>query len=649
MNTKTIILGLLFLNLDLAVSQTLSADTEIYGTVEIEKLKKLVIDKKIKYDSQLAYFDPSSFFKEPLYEFKYDLTKDNSLVISDLFKFNSQTFTFKYGNLKDFYPNVNRDKRGLFISWPQKIVEFERLELLTGSGNVHYSHIFNNSEIVDWNKKIKIAAGVSHYFVEDFFNKSLGQSDFSGTYRFCLSTVKSEHFIRVCSSRYRVGKKNDQFAMAPIPETITAKAFVLNQTAKLSDRIPIPNEKMFRFFAELSSGESIEFLTSPPTTTFLDGYKDNEVAFFYGVGEPPLGHSLSPAFPKKGLQKIYISKENDWLSAVPRGQLYVYAQGSPFGVFQRQLVFEKLNTNTDRLFYSHRRPEISYLEKFEAKVLVNPTIKVRQNNQEIQLKFDKNNKSDSVMNSTRLDQATLQLKSSKDYDYFENQFEYEMENKKYSSLLRVYKEPHRQLTYLQTGSLSSQGIIFFSQIKYKHWFQDLFRSLSDRYSFLRWGVSGTYVRSLTPFSVNGMDKKTFQALDLNLLYRWEQGLEFKTPTLGTLIGIRSIDYSEVHANLIGLGGFYQSLIPGWLEYLTPPFEFFDDPKYIHLQLTYYPSTLTKQTTLTTNIQSELNLILHKKTWSFNIGGNFHRFGVNSTDENLSLNVLMFNIGASKLF
>ena len=168
------------------------------------------------------------------------------------------------------------------------------------------------------------------------------------------------------------------------------------------------------------------------------------------------------------------------------------------------------------------------------------------------------------------------------------------ENKKaWVAHYELYRGYASEVSGAFTGVVSSSGqAAAMGEVMASTWLEDL--GFSDRtFALQRWGIFASYFKAFSPITLPTGDViNEFSAISGTLRYNLLHGLINRDQLFGVVLSIQRIGLSSLHDTMAGGGGYWGRAMPKVLDDLFNIFDFMKKPKYLEIDLSYYPFSLS---------------------------------------------------------
>lgn len=571
------------------------------------------------YNRGLFYDQKGHGVDIPPMELEYDLSRDEgkTLMVGDAVM-NQNTFLFAfvtYGKIDARLSSVIRSDESsrsvLVMRWPEALFRGGTIEMISKTGSVLWKMEITPEMIAAWKERlegyksaIKLPADqaktgifANQYIEEDVKGKKIPFFQQRENFRFCLTSVEGRNQGRLCSRWYATRTTGKKVVMGTIPvDPITPRVLVENEPAEIKGSYKIPGELPVRFFAELRSGETCDFVSRPEKLQLMDIVntpKPNEVRLI-GTGTPPTipTQVLNPDeygfFTRTlGFESTIGDTRKYWMVTIPTDRPYLYFSGNGGGLFKQPLGLDDVPNFRSRPYVHYRTPQGTYTDDF--KIYGRKTEKVEVGSSQNSVVVDDDHEFVwyfGAPNRGEINRSYLDVK---------------YRGKTYRSYFEVYKGFPRELSGRFSGILSSSGIIVMGEVAYNQWFEDVFGWTNYWLARQRWGISAKYFRSLNQISVSSAgDKAPLSVITADLKYRLSPGLWGRDETLGLIGSYQSVTFGELKAPMAGAGAFWARSMPRVFDDIFNLMPFMRYPKWVDMELIFYGMSMKSDVKLETN-------------------------------------------------
>lgn len=584
--------------------------------------------------SKALYFDQidNGVILPPM-ELEYDLTAQDGKELSvGNVVLNEKNFFFALVPLAKGHSQLNQvisaseaSKYTLLMMWPEKLLSYGKVEMISRTGDVLWSHTFSDADRKGWEKKLAdwrkalVGKGVpankvgrsgifgSQYGIIDVASAKIPFWDQKESFRFCLIQAEGRGSTKICSQRYGSKSTPTSLIMGKVRvDAPTPRVLVNNEEAPLKKVVPVSVENPTSFFAELGSGESYEFVTVPNKLQLMDisDLSKPNLLKIVGYDTRPLGRSiiLNPdqygSLTKMlGFEATIGDPRKFWMSTIQRDNPYIYLPGQVGGVFKQRFELSEIPRAQSRVYLDKRTPIGTYIDgiKLEGRKQPVAIVSSEQNSAE-------ENPKDPAAFIWKF-RATERGKINRSY------LNVNFEGKTYRSYYEIYKGYPREVSGRFTGVVASGELIFLGEVAYNQWFEDLFGWTNYWASRQRWGLSGKYFQSLNQMKVDAAGNTApFNVLTIDLKYRATPGLWGRDESVGGILSYQSVTFDKVKAPMLGVGAFWARSMPRVFDDLMNLFPFMNYPKWVDMEFLYYVSSMDANVVL----NSPMSLNFHGK-------------------------------------
>lgn len=568
----------------------------------------------------------------PPMELEYDLSgKDGKVLKLGDLEISDENFSFSLVPLEKGHPQLKQvlgsnegRKMTLMMKWPEKLLNNGTLEMISRNGNVLWTHTFTDEDREEWKKKqlawrkALVGKGIDAKKLgrAGIFGAQFGIIDLESAkapfwgqkeyFRFCLAQTDGRNSTKICSQRYGVKSSGSSIMMGKVRvDATTPRVLVNNEEAPLKKIVPVSAENPTAFFAELSSGESYEFVTVPNSLQLMDIAEGKEANTLRIVGFETRPTGPSVILNKEqygylttllGFEPTIGDKRQFWATTIQKNEPQIYLPGRGGGIFKQRFELSELPRAQSRIYLSKRTPIGTYIDgvKLEGRKQPISTVSTDQNSVAVNPK----DPASFVWNF----RATERGKINRSY------LNVDFNGKTYRSYYEMYKGFPRELSGRFTGVAVSGDFAILGEVAYNQWFEDLFGWQNYWVSRQRWGVSAKYFQSFNQLKVDTAGaKETLTVLTVDAKYRATPGLWGREESVGAILSYQSVTF-KVAAPMLGVGAFWARSMPRSIDNLFNYLPFMSYPKWVDMEFLYYVSPLDSNITL----NSPMSLNFHGK-------------------------------------
>ncbi|MGZ3775651.1 MAG: hypothetical protein ACXVCY_17520 [Pseudobdellovibrionaceae bacterium] len=653
-----------------APASTKSSANTTKNNEEIPAAKRsLLKSAAVKGFSKPMYFDQldNGVILPPL-ELEYDLSDGKSLKLGNV-TFEEKSFSFAllplgkaHPQFKGILSDSEAAKPMLIMFWPEALLSHGNIEVISHTGTVLWSHSFSDEDRQKWQKNLAdlrqklISKGVpsqkisrAGIFGSQFaFDAELmkaalqGKKDF---FRFCISQTDGRNTAKMCSQKYGTKSSGHDFVMGKLRMSSTARVLVQSEEAPLKNDISVAADTPASFFAELSTGESYEFVTWPNKLQLMDIADTNKpnVLRIVGYGTRPIGHSVilnpdqySTLTKLLGFEATIGDSRKFWAMAVLQNDPKVYLPGQGGGVFKQRFELSEIPRALSRVYLSDLTPTGTYIDGIELTGRKQPTAKISTSQNFA--KEDSKNPASFTWNFGALERGKINR----------SYLNVEVDGKLYKSYFEIYKGYPRELSGRFSGLQASGSMVIMGEIAYNQWFEDLFGWTDYWMSRQRWGVSAKYFQSFNKLKVDAAASSVgLNVMTVDLKYRLTPGLWGRDESVGGMLSYQNVSLETLKDSMVGVGAFWARSMPKVFDDLFNLVPIMRYPKWVDMEYIYYVSSMDSKVTL----NSSMSLNFHGKVlWSEHVFGEagfgMKRYGFTdaSLNQKAALNTFYGTVG-----
>jgi hypothetical protein len=611
----------------------------------------------------------------PRMELEYDLTTKNgaALTIGDV-EINDQNFFFALVPVAKFHPKLTSiigpteaGKMALVMKWPEPLMQKGTLELISRTGSVIWKQEISEEGRAAWNKKLfewKMGLEEKGVKTERLSRNSVfatqfgildvgsqGLKAFDESFRFCLNQSQGRSHSRLCSQRYVIRGPRSNLKMSKVKTTAQPRVVLQSKTAPLKLQIPVEMNMPTNFFAEMSGGESYEFIAVPNKLNLMDlsDTQNADKLRVVGWGTRPTAPSrvLNPddysSFTKAiGFESTIGDMRKFWEANISADDPKLYLPGQGGGVFAQRFELAKVPQANARPYLELHTPTGTYIDgvKLYGKKLRDLKITSVQNEIEIDEK--------DPQYFTWYFQAFERGEMNRSY------LSMNYQGKEYKAFYEIYKGFPREFSFRLSGLLAASGEnVFMGEAAYNQWFEDVFGWTHYYLGRQRWGISAKMFKSINHLTVSSRgDKADLSVVDVDLKYRFVPGLWGRDETLGAMLSYQEIVFDKIKAPMIGAGAFWGRSMPKVFDNIINYVPGMNYPKWVDMEFIMYPVSLSSQVTLQTNFAMNFHgKVLWSKHWFGEAGFGIKRYAIvdNSLQQKAALTTFYGTVGLGLSF
>ncbi len=519
---------------------------------------------------------------------------------------------------------------------------------------VAWSQAVNEEMRADWRKKVvryktpylRLHEG-STWGLTDLPAKALHAFRQGAAFRVCLSKQNSEiEKLKVCSAPYAFQKLgNGRTQVAPLKQTFEATVSLKDKAIGKSGLVNAPLGKELALKISFGDGQTIEISSQPRPLDLLDVVesKDGREVVLTGRNSQPLGKKKIIERPAMHFwAPSGYAQDTVWQVALPKDAPTIRILGAFNVPFTFLFRFEKLPTENDRLFVKEASSTGTYSS--EPVLFGYSTKKGKVESTEIQVEREDDHRFEWTFGAPNQGQRNRARITLLDPD---------KTNSKWVAHHELYRGFPFEASARLTGVLdTSAQVIIFGEIAASVWLETL-GFQNEWISRNRWGLTGRYLKSLTPFkSTQGATVKDFTAMNGDLKYNLVRGIWNRDQLFGVMGSLQRVEIAGLSTNMVGAGVYWARTMPKLFSDLFDKFPLLDYSKYVDVEFVYYPVAASGSVTSTTSY----NLNFHGKVfWSQRLYGEagfgIHQYGIRDTAKNAKLDfaVAYGNVGMGIIF
>lgn len=559
-------------------------------------------------------------------QFDYDMTlnQNRSLKIGR-FELSEKTFRVELKTMGQLHPKLKEilsaseaKKMILAIKWPRELFYDGLMELISRDGEVLWKYELTAEIKKEWeDEAASMSAQISGRKEKTNKSREVLKSNRDSAasfvfkdpsslpifkqkqpFRFCFTKTVDLLVTRLCSQRYGVKFNGKTPFLLAVSSDVSPRVILQKEQAELKGSLEVPPEIPFSFYAEMASGQSYEFISPPPHLKVVDLAEtlNPQMVRIVGYDLAPLTlHSIlnpdqySNLTTVLGFQATIFDPRKFWMTEISKEDPVLYFPGPGGGVFKQTFTLNDIPKARARPYLAEATPEGTYLSEKVVYGRKLPKDKIESD----QLKIRVSKKNPSVFEWT--------FAAPKSAEYNRSFVQITHEGKVYKSYYELYRAYSNELS-LRLGILASEGINVLAEGAYNHWFESLFGWSDNVFSVQRWGISTKYFSSLNPLSLsNNQTKVNLTVLNVDLKYRFTQGLWLRDETTGLMLSHQEITFGSLKAPMVGGGWYWARSMPKVFDDFFNLFPFMNYPKWVDLEFIYYAVPLKSDIRLNNNL------------------------------------------------
>ncbi len=504
---------------------------------------------------------------------------------------------------------LNRYLTTVSFRWPEALTKTGDLTVENTNGKLLWAKEITDEDLASWKSE---SAFANAEMMNGHKDHSWGQFDVPLSefrflcsqmpFRICLTKKNSDlERLQICSRPYVTRVSKDQITLysAKVSAKI-AQGFSLNKrpmpkTGVLNFTFGTP----FHIKMVYSDSSSIDLSTQPADPKLLDvvqGQKASDI-IITGMGAQPLGRVKVIQRPKNFFwSPTGYSQDRIWRIKMNRQNPTVRILGTfniPFTLFFNA---DRIPQESDRVYVkdSHSTgtygssPLVEGYNPGSAKISSNEISATQTDSYHFKWTFAAPKKGED--NRAKL----LVLSPNQD--------------KPWMAHYRLYRSYPYEISARMTGIIdSSFTVIILAEISAAAWFDTLASINNSVISKQRWGIAGQYFKGLTPIQTSGgSNVNDFSVAALDLKYNLIPGVWHRDEIVGLNTSFERVTIAGLTANLGGVGLYWARTMPKIFNDIFNVVPVFEYPKYVDMQLTYFPLAADSVTTPGTSF----NLTFH---------------------------------------
>lgn len=546
--------------------------------------------------SKPIYFDILGSKEMPVPLFDYKLLEKGTQLQMGPVIIDEKTFSFGLRRLNEIDTKwAVPGESYFFVKWPESFFTEARIELLSRDGNAIWKKELRKEDLQAWKKtvrkELKSPKSSIHQinWATEFKSTNLPLQGLADGFRFCISRLQENAQERLCSQNYVVRQAGAQTLLGRLKEMTTARVLLEGEAAPDFGEIKAEAGLPIRFFAQLATGETLEFSSKPLPVAWSDFTKLEGTDLYTVVGHevPPIGkyRIINPErYPKwvkaVGFEPTILDNRKFWAIQVKSADPWLYFQGETGGLFRHPLPINKAPASKIRLHLSKRTPTGTYRDGVKLKGRKQASTNLSSQDYQI-TDFSANEFTWSfkAKNNARINRSTLLLNDG---------------GQSYHAYYELYKGYSNELSTRLSMILSTSGLILMGEAAYNIWFEDVLGWDNYYFSKQRWGLGAKFFQSITKFNVKGYGDATLNVLNVDLKYRLTPGLWTRDESHGLMASYQNFDanlqITSFKVPMMGVGWFWARSMPKSIDEIFNLIPFMNYPKWVDMEFIYYAAS-----------------------------------------------------------
>lgn len=620
------------------------------------------------YNQALSFGPEETGLLLPPAEIEYDLSLNGGrdLRIGNIL-FSEKTFVVTLRSLNSVSPALARElgPRGtelsLILRWPEALMPSGSLEMISRTGTVLWKYDVTEAQVEAWKKQLgdwreilSRQGAPSQATRGGLFATQLAISDLKAlgaplwdqreTFRFCLARSGPQGQSRICTRRMGVQRRGSALVLAPLPFSSAARVVVMNQNAPEKGVVPVPADTTAQFYADLASGESVEFVTPPPNLDLVDLSDTSKRGTLRvsGFGVRPVNPHLILNPDQYGRLTVLLGFEPTigdtrkfWAAALKERDPKLYFPGPEGGVFRQRFQLAEIPRAAARPHLHRQTPKGTYVDGAWLTGRKLPTSKVESKQLEARAvegdenlfywKFEAKKKG-------QINRSYLTVSEG---------------GKSYRSYFELYRAYANELSVRASGVAGSSNFLFLGEVAYNHWFENLL--WWDQYWLTkqRWGLSAKSFTSLNQLPVGAGQSANLSVTNVDLKYRLTPGLWTRDETLGAMLSYQDVVFGDISAPMLGVGAFWARSMPRAFDELFNYLPYMNYPKWVDMEFIYFVNPLKANVQLAATMALNFHgQVLWRDNFFGEAGFGFKRYAIrdNSINRQAALNTIYGTVG-----
>lgn len=490
----------------------------------------------------------------------------------------------------------------LSFKWPVDLASSGTITIETPKRRVLWKKEFGESDMKKWKESLEYATDE----MKKGHEKStvgiidINPKDFrflyakNARFRMCFSkALETGEKLRACSPPYQALSKGERVVIRPLPMKIKSNAGVFVGKRKLESAglINFAGGRIIELQIIFGNFASINIGSQPKDPKLLDVVESEDGAeiILTGSGSKPLGgrpkivsEPITHFWAPTGYEQDLI-----WQVALPRQSPTIRVPGSFNVPFTLYFSGDKAPKETDRVFVRQTRSSGTYIQAPKVYGYIPSDGMVSSEEYSARKVAPKYFEwSFAAPNKGEKNRARLLIQHRADQRPWVAHYE----------MFRSY--PFEVSTRLTGILVSDFTFIILGEASANAWFETLAGIDHPYISNQRWGLGTKYHKSLTSIQ-SSEDKRIedYSVINVDLRYNLLPGVWHRDEIVGlslgfqqsTMVGPRLGNHTVQY---LGLGAYWARTMPKIFNELFNLFPFMEYPKYVDMDFTLYPTSLT---------------------------------------------------------
>lgn len=490
----------------------------------------------------------------------------------------------------------------LSFRWPETLTTSGVITLETAKRKVLWKKEFGEADIKKWRENLEYATPAMKRGHE---KSTVGEIDIDpaefkflyakgAKFRMCFSkTLESGEKLRACSPPYQAQSQGERLVVRPLPMKIKSNAgvFVAKKKLESAGLINFAGGRIIELQIVFGNFATINIGSQPKDPNLLDVVesRDGTEIILTGSGSKPLGgrprilaEPITHFWAPTGIEQDLI-----WQVALPRQSPTIRVPGSFNIPFTLYFSGSQIPKETDRVFVRETRSSGTYSQAPKVYGYIPSGGMVSSEEYSAQRIGPKHFEwSFAAPNKGEKNRARLLI-------------QHRAEQRPWVAHYEMFRSYPYEISTRLTGILASDfTFIILGEASANAWFETLAISESPLWSKQRWGLGAKYHKSLTSIqSAADTRVEDYSVINADLRYNLLPGIWHRDEIVGLSLGFQQSTMigpriSEHTVQYLGLGGYWARTMPRIFNDLFNLFPFMDYPKYVDMDFTLYPMSLT---------------------------------------------------------
>jgi hypothetical protein len=360
-----------------------------------------------------------------------------------------------------------------------------------------------------------------------------------------------------------------------------ARVIAYQKVAPLKARKRVHPSVTIQFLAEMSNGLIYQFISKPPKLDLVEIVKTPDgAAKVVGFGTPPSqNHTILNPATESFLARMFKWEETVgdlrryWETTLDLEKPSLYFVGPGGGLFHQAFQIQRLPRAETRPYLHEHMPDSTYVNGIWIDGTKAPGTKVSSTEKAAKDEDDGFEWSFLATRRGEMNRAHLLVADG---------------DQQFKAYYEMYKGYPRELSFRGSGIVGTGGnVLVNAEATFNYWLEDLLGWSSYYLSRQRWGWSLKVFRSLTPMTLDVVSN-TVTNITFDLKYRLTRGLWNRDETWGVIVGYNNLSYDVFQVQELGGGFFWARSMPRLFDDLFNRIPFMRYPKWVDMELIYYP-------------------------------------------------------------